>query len=120
MLATQEFWLTVEGGRQVGAAKVLLRQGGRAAVAASVRVAVGVPWQVSRPRRSPLPHPEKKRLRWPALVLLSPEELSRIGPVRPLSLASVVRSASLRRGRVLTDQVMTERKSILADGSDGG
>ena len=49
-----------------------------------------------------------------------PRGLSRIGPVRPLPLASVVRSASLRRGRVLTDQAMTERKSILADGSDGG
>jgi hypothetical protein len=35
--------LTVEGGRQIGAAGVLHRRGGRAAVAVSVGVAVGVP-----------------------------------------------------------------------------
>ena len=38
-------WLTVEGGRQVDAAKVLHRQGGRVAVAVSVGVAGGVPEQ---------------------------------------------------------------------------
>jgi hypothetical protein len=38
-------WLTVEGGRQVGAAKVLHRRGGRAGVAVSVGVAGGVPNQ---------------------------------------------------------------------------
>jgi hypothetical protein len=51
VLATQEFWLTVEGDRQVVAAKVLLRQDGRAAVAVSVGVAVGVPLQNSPSRR---------------------------------------------------------------------
>ena len=35
-LATQEFVLTVEGGRQIGAAGLLHRRGGRAAVAVSV------------------------------------------------------------------------------------
>ena len=41
-------WLTVEGGRQVGAARVLHRQGGPVAVAVSVGVAGGVPMQKSR------------------------------------------------------------------------
>jgi hypothetical protein len=36
-------WLTVESGRQIGAAGVLHRRGGRAAVAVSVGVARGVP-----------------------------------------------------------------------------
>jgi hypothetical protein len=35
--------LTVEGGRQVGAARLLHRRGGRAAAAASVSMALGVP-----------------------------------------------------------------------------
>ena len=41
-------WLTVEGGSQIGAAGVLHRRGGRAAVAVSVGVAVGVP--ILKPR----------------------------------------------------------------------
>ena len=41
-------WLTVEGGRQVGAARLLHRRGGRAAVAVSVGVAGGVPKQQRR------------------------------------------------------------------------
>jgi hypothetical protein len=36
-------WLTVEGGRQISAARVLHRRGGWAAVAVSVGVAGGVP-----------------------------------------------------------------------------
>jgi hypothetical protein len=44
-------WLTVEGGRQVGAAGVLHRRGGRAAVAVRVGVAGGVPNRyAARPR----------------------------------------------------------------------
>ena len=39
-------WLAAEGGRQVGAATVLHRRGGRAGVAVSVGVAVGVPQQL--------------------------------------------------------------------------
>ena len=45
-------WLAVEGDRHVGAAGVLHRRGGRAAVAVSVGVAVGVPNQQSRVRGS--------------------------------------------------------------------
>ena len=41
-------WPTVEGNRHVGAARVLHRQGGRAAVAVSVGVAGGVLNQQSR------------------------------------------------------------------------
>jgi hypothetical protein len=44
-LLLRSSWLTVEGGRQIGAAGVLHRRGGRAAVAAVAGVAVGVPWQ---------------------------------------------------------------------------
>ena len=44
-LLLRSSWLTVEGGRQVGAAGVLHRRGGRAAVAVSVGVAGGVPLQ---------------------------------------------------------------------------
>jgi hypothetical protein len=42
-LLLRSSWLTVKGDRHVGAAGVLHRQGGRAAVAVSVGVAVGVP-----------------------------------------------------------------------------
>jgi hypothetical protein len=42
-LLLRSSWLTVEGGRQIGAARVLHRRGGRAVVAVSVDVAVGVP-----------------------------------------------------------------------------
>jgi hypothetical protein len=42
-LLLRSSWLTVEGGRQIGAAGVLHGRGGRAAVAVSVGVAVGVP-----------------------------------------------------------------------------
>jgi hypothetical protein len=39
-LLLRSSWLTVEGGRQIGAARVLHRRGGRAAVAVSVGMAV--------------------------------------------------------------------------------
>ena len=42
-LLLRSSWLTVEGDRQIGAARVLRRPGGRAVVAVSVDVAVGVP-----------------------------------------------------------------------------
>ena len=42
----------VQGGRQVGAARVLHRRGGRAVVAVSVGVAVGVPEEQRRIDRS--------------------------------------------------------------------
>ena len=42
-------WLAAEGGRQVGAARVLHRRGGGSALAVSVGVAVGVP-EEQRPR----------------------------------------------------------------------
>lgn len=51
MLATQEFVATAEGNRHVGAAEVLHRHGGRAAVAVSVGVAGGVPNQSPCSRR---------------------------------------------------------------------
>ena len=44
-LLLRSSWLTVERDRHIGAAGVLHRQGGRAAVAVSVGVAVGVPEQ---------------------------------------------------------------------------
>jgi hypothetical protein len=47
-LLLRSSWLTLEGGREVSAAGVLLRRGGRAAVAVSVGVAVGVPEQQRR------------------------------------------------------------------------
>ena len=47
-LLLRSSWLTVEGERQVSAARVLHRQGGRAAVAVSVGVAGGVPEQQRR------------------------------------------------------------------------
>jgi hypothetical protein len=47
-LLLRSSWLTVEGGRQIGAAGVLDRRGGRAALAVSVNVAVGVPMQSCR------------------------------------------------------------------------
>jgi hypothetical protein len=47
-LLLRSSWLTVEGGRHIGAAAVLDRLGGRAAVAVSVGVVVGVPEQSSR------------------------------------------------------------------------
>jgi hypothetical protein len=53
-LLLRSSWLTVEGGRQIGAAGVLDRRGGRAALAVSVSVAVGVPNQHSDPRLSRL------------------------------------------------------------------
>ena len=53
-LLLRSSWLTVEGDRRVGAARVPHRQGGRAAVAVSVGVAGGVPERVCRPRRHPL------------------------------------------------------------------
>ena len=42
-LLLRSSWLTVEGGRQIGAAGVLHSRGGRAALAVSVGVAGGVP-----------------------------------------------------------------------------
>ena len=45
-LLLRSSWLTLEGGRQIGAAGLLHRRGGRAALAVSVSVAVGV--QTSR------------------------------------------------------------------------
>jgi hypothetical protein len=47
-LLLRRSWLTVEGGRQIGAAGVLHRQGGRAAVASLVGVTPGVPNEQSR------------------------------------------------------------------------
>jgi hypothetical protein len=47
-LLLRSSWLTLEGGREVSAAGVLLRRGGRAAVAVSVGVAVGVPFRQRR------------------------------------------------------------------------
>ena len=44
-LLLRSSWLTVEGGRQIGAAGLLHRRGGGAAVAVSVGVAGGVPLQ---------------------------------------------------------------------------
>jgi hypothetical protein len=49
-LPLRSSWLTVEGDRQIGAARVLHRQGGRAALAVSVGVAVGVLKHQSRQR----------------------------------------------------------------------
>ena len=46
LLLFRSSWLTVEGDCHVGAAGVLHRRGGRAAVAVSVDVAVGVPMQL--------------------------------------------------------------------------
>ena len=51
-LLLRSSWLTVEGGRQIGAAGVLHGRGERAAVAVSVGVAVGVPDQQGRTGRS--------------------------------------------------------------------
>ena len=47
-LLLRSSWLTVEGGRQIGAVGVLHRRGGRAAVAVSVGMAVGVPLRTRR------------------------------------------------------------------------
>jgi hypothetical protein len=47
-LLLRSSWLAAEGDRQVGAATVLHRRGGRAAVAVSVGVGGGVPLQNSR------------------------------------------------------------------------
>ena len=55
VLLLRSSWLTVEAGRQIGAAGVLHRRGGRAALAVSVAVAVGVPNQQSRPRKNGSP-----------------------------------------------------------------
>jgi len=54
-LLLRSSWLTVEGGRQIGAAGVLHRRGGRAAVAASVSVAVGVPLEKPGEAQSNVP-----------------------------------------------------------------
>jgi hypothetical protein len=51
-LLLRSSWLTVEGGREIGAAGVLHRRGGRAALAMSVGVAGGVPEHSSRAARS--------------------------------------------------------------------
>jgi hypothetical protein len=48
-------WLTVEGDHQIGAARVLHRRRGRAAVAVSVGVAGGVPKQHTWPGWGGLP-----------------------------------------------------------------
>jgi hypothetical protein len=50
-LLLRSSWLTVEVGRQIGAAGVLHRRGGRAAVAAVAGVAGRVPMQLSRDDR---------------------------------------------------------------------
>ena len=63
-LLLRSSWPTVEGERHVGAAGVLHRQGGRAAVAVSVGVAGGVPLEQSRRLRlstSRLPQVSPKR-----------------------------------------------------------
>ena len=52
-LLLRSSWLTVEGGRHSGAATVLHRRGGRAAVAVSAGMAGGVPKPAQR--HSPLP-----------------------------------------------------------------
>jgi hypothetical protein len=54
-LLLRSSWLTAEGGREIGAAGVLHRRGGRAAVAVSVGVAGGVPEHSSRAARSDCP-----------------------------------------------------------------
>ena len=53
--------LTVEGGRQIGAAGVLHRRGGRAAMAVSVGVAVGVP--LEKPGEAQIERPVAARRR---------------------------------------------------------
>ena len=55
-LLLRSSWLTVEGGRQIGAAGLLHRRGGRAALAVSVSVAVGVPQRERVAARRPLLH----------------------------------------------------------------
>ena len=66
-------WLTVEGDRHVGAAGVLHRRGGRAAVAVSVGVAGGVPYEQSRRLRlaaSRLPQVAQRSSTWSAVRAL--------------------------------------------------
>jgi hypothetical protein len=55
-LLVKRSWLTVEGGRQVGAARVLHRQSGRVAVALSVGVARGVPERKEPTGHGRIPH----------------------------------------------------------------
>ncbi len=68
-LLLRSSWLTVEDDRHVGAAGVLHRQGGRAAVAVSVGVAVGVPTPAVSLTDSKLPetaglHQRRQSGRW--------------------------------------------------------
>jgi hypothetical protein len=60
-LLLRSSWLTVEGGRQIGAAGVLHRRGGRAVLAASVSVAVGVP--LEKPGEAQIEGPAAARRR---------------------------------------------------------
>ena len=55
-LLLRSSWLAAEGGRQVGAARVLHRRGGGAGVAVSVGVAGGVPLQQRAVPRAALLH----------------------------------------------------------------
>jgi hypothetical protein len=87
-LLLRSSWLTVEGGRQIGAAGLLHRRGGRAALAVSVSVAVGVPKQ----------HGES--IRW-ALLLLA--RICQRGPPGSSGtrMAARRRAGSTQTGRAL-------------------
>jgi hypothetical protein len=91
-------WLTVEGDRQVGASRLLHRRGGRAAAAVSVRVAVGVPKQLSQdggqPSRLFRSGGERQSIAYRDALLLPAVAQARIGVDRAVALRSQCESTA--------------------------